>query len=724
MSEVDQAPGGVLDAWRAQLLTRMLRIVLVLGVVVGVPSIAFAIAVDAPLIAIVEAVALGLLVFITFRTSLSYRTRVVTLVVLSYLLGVFLLTVVGVVGQLYLVAFPVFAAVLLGLRPAVVALAINAVTLVTAGLFDVFDTEVAVGALGAPVDWLLVVLNLLFVTTVLVAVCAVLLGRLQRSLTDEQAVSTSPEQQRAHLAEINRDLERETTARRRAETAVERLAVAVAQTRDLIVISEPDGSIVSTNDAYEELVARVASLPQEARLTDLWSDPGQRREITEAFRDGRSWAGTLLFRTQAATELELDTQVAPVTSPDGEVVAFVAVFRDVTNERRMAARLRRAEKLEALGTLASGAAHDVNNVLATVLAAAEMTGVRTEDEEVRRSMELIVSACERARDVAGQMTVFGRRSDLGARRTPVGELLEGTLPLLRAALPANVRIDTDLGDDGIILARPADLDQVVTNLASNAAHAMGDDPNATLSISTRCVDRDDPALHTHPTLESGRSYVQITISDTGAGIDPDHLDDIFDPSFTTKDPSEGNGLGLASVHAIVTSFGGDIEVESQPGVGTTFRIRLPTVDDEAGPTPPPEAPSAEGAGGPATVLFVDDEQALRTMSAQALRKYGYEVVTAADGSEALTAFERDPSLIDVVVTDLTMPEMNGAELIRRVRLHRPELPVVLCSGYGEAARREGISAAEVSVYLGKPFTVEELVARIRQAMQGASSTPK
>lgn len=709
------APG--LDAWREQLLTTTLRTVLLLGVLVGVPSIVFAVVVDEPLIAAVDVAALALLAFITFRSSLRYRTRAITLLVMTYLLGVFLLLSVGIVAQLYLLAVPVFAAVLLGLRPAIAALVLNAATLATAGMVDAFDTEVYIGGLAEPLEWGLVVLNFLFVNTVMAVFCAVLLERLHRSLRDEHAITVSLERQRADLAETNRELEREVEERSRAEMAVQRLAIAVAQARDVIVIGDEDGAIVYTNEAYERLLSQPSAARRVDRLVDLWSDPEDREEIVAALQETETWSGTLPIQMDGATELEFDAQLASVITPDGEVAGTVAVLRDVTHERRMEARLRRSEKLEALGTLASGTAHDFNNVLASILAVAEMTEARSDDTQVQHGMRLIVSACERARDVVRQMMVFGRRSDLGAQPVPLTELLTGSLPLLRAALPANVRIETDLQAEATILARPSDLDQVVTNLATNAAHAMGNDPSATLSFATRILRPEQLAREGHPQLDTGRDHVEIKVADTGHGISSDHLDDIFDPYFTTKDQAEGNGLGLASVHAIVSSLDGEIQVSSVPGQGATFRILLPTVAP-ADEMEPPSGLSGDVEPAAATILFVDDEEVLRTVTVQTLTRRGYVVHSAKDATEALELFEDVPS-IDVVVTDMSMPGMSGAELIGRLRERRPDLPVVLCSGYVEAA---GLSAAEVSFYLAKPFTFDELEVQIQEAVKGAAAT--
>ena len=711
------APEG-LDAWREQLLATTLRIVLVLGVLVGVPSIAFAMAVDEPLVAIVDVAALALLAFITFRSGLRYRTRAVTLLAMTYLLGVFLLLSVGVVAQLYLLAFPVFAAVLLGLRPALVALVLNAATLITAGMVDAFDTEVYVGGISEPLEWGLVVLNFLFVNTVMAVFCAVLLERLHRSLRDEHAITASIERQRADLAATNRDLEREVDERARAEMAVQRLAIAVAQARDVIVIGDEEGAIVYTNEAYERLVSQATGVSRVDKLVELWPDLQQRDEIVSALRETETWAGTLPVQAPDGTELEFDAQLASVITPDDEVAGTVAVLRDVTNERRMEARLRRSEKLEALGTLASGTAHDFNNVLASILAVAEMTEARSDDKQVQHGMELIVSACERARDVVRQMMVFGRRSDLGAQPVSLTELLERSLLLLRAALPANVRIETDLEADATILARPADLDQVVTNLAANAAHAMGNDPAATLSFATRVVPSDQLSRGEHPLLDTERDHIELVVADTGHGIPAVHLDAIFDPYFTTKDHREGNGLGLASVHAIVASLDGDVHVTSTSGQGATFRILLPIVAAEGGPEPPGLHPGLDEPA-TSTVLFVDDEEVLRTVTTEALSRRGYVVHSAKDGAEALELFQEVPS-IDVLVTDMSMPGMSGAELIARLRERRPDLPVVVCSGYVEAA---GLSAAEVSSYLAKPFTFDELETQIREAAEWAPATP-
>ncbi len=719
--DTDREPPGTrpaVEAWRVRMLASILRVVFVLATIAVIPSVVFAAANGHHAIAAVDLVALGALAVLTFWPRLGYRTRSLGLIVLTYAVGAWFLGFVGVTGQVYLIAFPVITALLLGLRPAVLAIAITAVTLVAAGLLDHVDDRVfALGDHGT-LEWLVIALNIVFVTSVLTIPAAVVLRRLESSIANEQATSHSLEEQRQHLAERNLELEHEVAERRRAEAEVHRLAKAIAQARDLILIADVDGTVVYTNHSANDLVADPV-VPRITRIDELGGD-----EHASALRDAieaqRPWSGDVRLAS-SADEIVLDAELAPVRSPDGAVEAFVAVLRDVTTERQMEVHLRRSEKLEALGTLASGVAHDFNNVLATVLAVAEARQLQPGAPGIDEDMGTIITACGRARDVVRQMMTFGRHTDVDRHATSLLDTVYDTLPLLRASLPSRVALLTDLAADGPVRLRTTEIDQILINLVTNATQALV------------ASDTDSPrvriGLH-HAGDDAATPRLALTVSDNGPGIAPEHLRRIFDPFFTTKGPTEGTGLGLASVHAAVTSLRGEIDVDSRPGQGATFTITLP-VDGEAvdavplAGQPGPQVLKAvettgtrRDHGGTAgiRILLVDDEQQLRTTMAQALGHLGHMVTPAVDGDDAMTAFAAAPEAFDIVITDLTMPGRDGVQLLRDARAHRPLLPVILCSGYADAASAYDLAADEVSAWLDKPYTIRQLAAAIEAAV--------
>jgi two-component system, cell cycle sensor histidine kinase and response regulator CckA len=379
----------------------------------------------------------------------------------------------------------------------------------------------------------------------------------------------------------------------------------------------------------------------------------------------------------------------------------------------MESRLRQGEKLEAIGTLAGGIAHDFNNILGSILAVAEQARPDAAGTALSASLDHIVAACGRAKDIVRQMLAFSHQTTPERRTMALRGLIEETMPLLRAALPATIDIRCDAAAPGSVTVNPAEVHQVLMNLSLNAYHAMADRPSGRLTIVLNRVVADEPLCASHPRLSYGTAYLCLAVSDTGRGIPPEHLERIFDPFFTTKAPGEGTGLGLASVHGIVTSLSGEISVYTEVGHGTTFRIYLPEVQSLEAVPLRPEPDPAPGHG---CVLLVDDEPLLLDVTTLFLAKLGYEVVPARDGESGWQLFEADPGAFDILMTDLTMPGLSGADLIRRVRARRPELPVVLSSGFGDSLRAGELASLSLGAYLQKPYTQRELAAALLTAL--------
>lgn len=430
-------------------------------------------------------------------------------------------------------------------------------------------------------------------------------------------------------------------------------------------------------------------------------------EIWERTARGETVAATDgVVRRSDGTNVEISVTTAPLRGPDGRVASLLAVMEDVSSRRRMEEQISRSGRMDAMGRLAGAVAHDFNNLLTVILGYNNLLAERLADTDMAADVDAVRSAAQRAAQLTNQLLDIGRQQVTAPRALDVREFLTTLEPVLRRLVGPSGTLELDLSSEYIFID-PSQLERVVLNLVLNAADAMPD--GGSLSIVTRAVNGEDFGV------EEG-AYVCLAISDTGTGMDPFALEHCFDPFFTTKDRTKGTGLGLAAVYGIVTQTGGQVSVESELGVGTTFSMIFPTV------TPEVPMPEAEAVGAPARVsgveriLLVEDQDDVRRLLSDELTRNGYAVVDVADGPAALfTADEEGP--FDLLVTDVIMPGMSGTEVARK--LAPTGLPVLFISGHvDEALRRDLDPDADL---LSKPFTPQVLVERVRQALDRAAN---
>src|SRR5262245_5496690 len=403
------------------------------------------------------------------------------------------------------------------------------------------------------------------------------------------------------------------------------------------------------------------------------------------------------------------------------VRAVVFNFRDITERKqadaertRLETRLRQAEKMEAVGRLAGGIAHDFNNILGGILGYAEMLAEKAPaGSPLKRYAENVLSGATRASGLVEQILSYSR-SQRG-KRAPVdlGRIVTETLELVRGSLPAGIRLESEFSSSSIYVVGDAtQLHQVTMNLCTNACHAMSE--GGTLRLRLGAIDVETERSFAHTTLHAG-SYAQLTVEDTGSGMDEATLARIFEPFFTTKEVGKGTGLGLALVYGIVTDSAGAIDASSTPGSGSRFSIYLPRVDEPAVVEGAAEQPAARGNG--ERVLVVDDEEALVAVTSEVLKHIGYEPVACADGTAALAAF--DQAHIDAVIADEVMPGMSGTQLARALRRRRADLPFVLVSGYTGPMLTERALAAGITEILKKPVQSREIAGALARVLKHA-----
>ncbi len=400
--------------------------------------------------------------------------------------------------------------------------------------------------------------------------------------------------------------------------------------------------------------------------------------------------------------------------------SYVLTVRDIRGPSQLSGPLRQAQRMEAIGTLAGGVAHDFNNILSIIMGYSTLLKEELpEDGELRENLDMVEQASHRARDLVEQILAVSRGADPVLRPVLVEPVMREGLKLMRSTLPATIEIRQDIGAAGAkVLADPSQLQQVLMNLCTNGAHAIGDG-GGVLEVSLKEVWHEAAPGQGPDDLQPGR-YLKLSVRDDGVGMDAETAERVFEPFFTTKDRDRGSGLGLSVVHGMVAERGGAVAVDSAPGEGATFDVYLPVYDgDEPAAAEVPQIQVPKGRG---RVLFVDDEEPIVRLGQKILGKLGYAVVGALGGEDALDLFRADPKSFDLVVTDQTMPGMTGETLIAEIRKLRGDIPAVLCTGYSQRMDEEEARALGIESFLMKPLEGGELGWAVARALNLAPAT--
>jgi PAS domain S-box-containing protein len=422
--------------------------------------------------------------------------------------------------------------------------------------------------------------------------------------------------------------------------------------------------------------------------------------------------------------LALDGQVVHVESTGvpvkyrGETQVF-GVFRDIAERKRtdeekekLEGQLQQAQKMEAIGSLAGGIAHDFNNILSAIIGYTELAMLNKGTSNSGNELNQALIAATRAKDLVKQILAFSRQTDEERMPVSVGIVVKEAIKFLRATIPTTIEIKSRIDEkSGAVLANSVELHQIIMNLCTNSVHAIGD-RGGVLEVEVRNTEIEHAQKNNFIGLETG-SYVLVSVKDTGYGMTPDVIERIFDPYFTTKEKGVGTGLGLAVVHGIVKKSGGAIKVGSEPGKGTTFHIYFPKVDMTA----PIKAEQPQIiVGGSERILFVDDEKMVADIGQQVLQRLGYDVVSRTSPIEALELFKAKPDFFDLVITDQTMPGMTGDALVKELLSIRPNLPVIICTGYSQTIDHERAKQKGIKAFVMKPLLINEIAAAVRKVL--------
>ncbi len=508
---------------------------------------------------------------------------------------------------------------------------------------------------------------------------------------------------------------RNVTDRKEKEKEIALLALAFKQLGEGVVITDEKGIIQYVNESFKKHsgFSRQKFIGKSLKTLDSRSDTNHHhRDFSYALLKRKPWKGQLRRQKKDGSFYHADISLYPVNDEDHKIINFVYIERDITQELMLQAKLIEMQKMEALGTLAGGIAHDFNNILMPIIVNSEMLLWDSgRDDPQNVYIDQILEAAKRGKELVKQIISYSRRSSVEKKTIDIVPLIKESVSFLHASLPSTIKIDPEFKvDKAPIEGNPTQIHQVLMNLFTNAADAM--DGEGRIKITLEQTDFNDEEMF-HDVRLGVCPCVRVSISDSGPGIAPDIMEKIFDPFFSTKDPGKGVGMGLSVARRIVHDHGGTITVDKEPDKGATFHVHLP-LSEERLPAIDEQAGALEGGG--EHILLVDDEIPVVESIQNMLRKLGYTVTGVTSGEEALDIINARSDAVDLVVTDQTMPGLTGDQLSREIERIRPDLPLILMTGFSESISPEESENLGIDAFVMKPVSTKTMAATIRRVL--------
>ncbi|MCB9367434.1 MAG: response regulator [Calditrichaeota bacterium] len=528
------------------------------------------------------------------------------------------------------------------------------------------------------------------------------------------------------LEKINAALRQENEEREKAERII---AESEQRYRELVDNLQEGIGSVDSNEVFlfcNPAMAKIFDMtPDELvghSLLEFLPEPSQTmvRTQTQERSQGRTGTYEIEIGTTKGNTRFAVVHARPLFDARGKYLGASALIQDITEQKKLELHLRRAQKLETIGTLAGGIAHDFNNILTPILGYAELAIADWGNRDRRSdSVQQIITAALRARDLVRQILLFSRQSESSKEPTELHMVVDEAIKLLRSTLPAQIEIIEQLDrESGLAMADATQIHQMVMNLCTNAFHAM-EEKGGELAVSLSRIEVDHEMVVSSPGLKPG-PYLRLTVSDSGCGMSRALQEKVFEPFFTTKEAGRGTGLGLSLVHGIVADHSGHITLISELGKGTTFHVYLPQIEKSDRQVRVAEPHTLSGAE---RILLVDDEDQIASMADKILSRLGYSVTSFTNSQEAFERFEARPEDFDLLITDLNMPRISGITLVQKVHELRPDLPVIAISGFSDKISEANCSKFGISHYVMKPVVTKELVGVIRELMDNRLIEP-
>lgn len=512
---------------------------------------------------------------------------------------------------------------------------------------------------------------------------------------------------------VHLGIARDVTEQRQNEAERERLTTAIEQVAETIFITDTEGTIQYVNSTFEKVagynVTEVVGKNLHAFRSEEYNDAFY-HQIWQILVNNEVWSGRINSRRKDGSIYVEEVVISPVRDSKGEITNYVAVNRDITHEARLEEQLRHAQKMEAVGQLAGGIAHDFNNLLQAILG---YTQLELSENDGSRNLEQIERAATRAAELTRQLLAFSRKQVIELSHINLNEVIDGLAKMIRRLIGEHIELTvTSAPRLDAIQADPGQIEQVLMNLCVNARDAMPE--GGRLTIETENVQLDEAFTLNHPESSPGK-YVLMKVSDTGAGMSAQTLEQIFEPFFTTKEVGKGTGLGLAMVYGIIKQHDGYIYASSQEGLGTQFSVYLPATETRPGPRQEIEE-DTKALHGSETILVAEDDEAILALTSHILQNAGYQVIQARNGSEAIDKFEQYAEEIEMAIFDVVMPLLGGEKAMAHILELHPGLPHLFVSGYNDSAVHTDFIQREGESLLQKPFLPKQLLAQVRQIL--------